>query len=292
LLEKFGGHELAAGLTVKEENIGAFRKMINEYASSALGTNDPEITLDIDCELCPSEINLNQASELELLEPCGTENPTPTFACFGLSVEEIIPLSQGKHSKLILECDGKRMTALMFGTSPDDIERYNFNKVDIAFRLNVNEYMGTRSEQILIRDIRLSADEKEKDLKSFSEYEAALRGENLSCDIIPIRADFISAYLHLKRTVASEGSRVGIKSLLQALNSISKDSREMGYTKLRLVLDILNESGVVAIIPEDLSQKGREIFHITIPKVENKVDLEKSCLYKQLMNPKKTNTTE
>ena len=292
LLEKFGGHELAAGLTIKEENIEEFRNKINEYALNALGGNEPEISIDIDCELYPSEIDLDQASELELLEPCGTGNPTPTFACLGLRVVEIIPLSQGKHSKLILEKDGKTMTALMFGTSPDELEGYYMNRVDVAFRLGVNEYMGNRSEQMLVRDIRLFGKEKEEDEKNYAEYEAVLRGDIVNDDIIPIRADFISAYLHLKRTVSSEGSRVGIKALLQALNSISKDSKEMSYTKLRLVLDILNESSVIALAPDDLSQRGRESFFITVPKVENKVDLEKSCLYKQLMNPKKWNMTE
>ena len=152
--------------------------------------------------------------------------------------------------------------------------------------------MGNRSEHMLVRDIRLFGKEKEADEKNYAEYEAVLRGDIVNDDIIPIRADFISAYLHLKRTVSPEGSRVGIKALLQALNSISKDSKEMSYTKLRLVLDILNESSVIALAPDDLSQRGRESFFITVPKVENKVDLEKSCLYKQLMNPKKWNMTE
>ncbi len=292
LLEKYGGHELAAGLTVKEENLDAFRRKINEYALSALGTSEPEISIDIDCELYPSEINLTQASELELLEPCGTGNPTPTFACFGLKVEEIIPLSQGKHSKIILEGNGKRMTALMFGTSPEELGHYHSNRVDIAFRLNINEYMGNRSEQILIRDIRLTADEKEEDVNNYAEYENALNGGKITSDTIPVRSDFVSAYLHLKRTVASGGSKVGIKSLLQALNSISQDGKSINYVKLRLVLDILSESGVITLKNEDSSQRGRESFFITVPKVETKVDLEKSCLYKQLTNPKKTNMTE
>ena len=292
LLEKYGGHELAAGLTVKEENLCAFRRKINEYAIEALGTSDPEVSIDIDCELYPSEITLIQASELELLEPCGTGNPTPTFACFGLIIEEIIPLSQGKHSKIILAGEGKRMTALMFGTSPDDLSYCHSNKVDIAFRLNINEYMGNRSEQILIRDIRLTAEEKEEDVRNFEEYESALKGEALDCDVLPIRADFVSTYLHLKRTVAPDGGKIGIKALLQALNSISQDGKNISYAKLRLVLDILNESGVISLTVDDASQQGRESFHITVPKVENKVDLEKSCLYKQLMNPNKTNIRE
>ena len=292
LLEKFGGHELAAGLTVKEENIPAFRKMINEYASIAFGSSEPEVSLDIDFELYPSEITLTQASELELLEPCGTENPTPTFASFGLKVEEIIPLSQGKHSKLLLQGDGKRMTALMFGTSPDELAHLHSNRVDIAYRLGINEYMGNRSEQILIRDIRLTADEKEEDERCCEEYEAALKGYTVSDNLIPIRADFVCTYLHLKRMVASGINKVGIKSLLQALNGLSQDGRSMNYVKLRLALDILNESGVIGLIPDGLTQRGRESFYITIPKVETKVDLEKSWLYKQLTNPKKTNTTE
>lgn len=293
LLEKYGGHELAAGLTVREENLEAFREKINEYAVTRLGADEPQVTLDIDCELYPSEISLPLAAELELLEPCGVDNPLPTFASFGLKITEIIPMGQGKHTKFILEGDGHRFTAVLFGTAPEQTGFIQGDSVDIAYRLGINEYMGNRSEQVLIRDIRLTSSEREAGERLYRQYLDCIGGEcPVKTEWIPVRADFVSVYLHLKRMLPSEGGRVGINGLLHALSGISQDGKPINYVKLRVVLDILNESGIITLTAADASAMGRESFDITVPKVETKVDLERSWLYSQLTSPKRRNLAE
>ena len=293
LLEKYGGHELAAGLTVREENLADFRDRINEYATTRLGTSEPQVSLDIDCELYPSEIGIALASELELLEPCGVDNPVPTFASFGLEIAEMIPMGQGKHTKFILSGEGKRFAAVMFGTAPESTGFVQGDCVDIAYRLGINEYMGNRSEQVLIRDVRLNRDGRDEGERLYGEYAACLEGEcPVRAEWIPVRADFISVYLHLKRTLPSEGGRVGVRELLHSLSGICQGEKPINYVKLRLILDILKESGIITLDPADVTARGRESFEITVPKVETKVDLERSWLYSQLTSPKRRSTTD
>ena len=293
LLEKYGGHELAAGLTVRAENIGTFRERINEYAISRLGTSSPEATVDIDCELYPSEISLSLAAELELLEPCGVDNPTPTFVTLGLEICDVIPMGQGKHTKLILSRDGKRFSAVLFGTSPEEIGYVQGDRVDIAYRLGINEYMGNKSEQVLIKELRLSREGVDEGERLYSDYMSCKdEGATVKAEWIPVRADFISVYLHLKRVLPQEGGRVGVKGLLQSLSSICQDGKPINYVKLRIILDILEEMGIITLALADGSVKGRESFDITVPKVETKVDLERSWLYIQLTSRKRRNTTD
>ena len=79
LLVKFGGHELAAGLSIERSKLPEFRRRINEYARAHLSDEDMATMVDVDCELCPAEITLRQAQELYLLEPYGIANPVRYF---------------------------------------------------------------------------------------------------------------------------------------------------------------------------------------------------------------------
>ncbi len=280
LLEKFGGHELAAGLTIKKENLEPFKNKLNEYARPLLASEASAPTMELDFELSPSEISLSQAEELELIEPCGVGNPLPSFYCPSLTVLEVTSMGQGRHTKYLLDGNGKRVSAVMFGSSPEELGFSPSDKVDIAFRLGINEFRGTRSEQILLRDIRRADEQKTEREKEYNEYLDILDGVKTVGSSLPIRADFVSTYLHLKRSVPEGGTDIFLRSLLHALNPIS--GGEMSYIKLRLVLDILNECGII-ILGKTEGESGSETIHVSVPQIETKVDLTKSCIYSKLM---------
>ena len=280
LLEKFGGHELAAGLSIKRENLEAFKEKLCDYARTALGKEKYAPTLELDFELSPSEMTLSQAEELDLIEPCGVGNPQPSFYCPSLTVLETTSMGQGRHTKYLLEGNGKRLTAVYFGSSPEELGFSPSDKVDIAFRLGVNEFRGAKSEQILLRDIRRAGEQSASREKECDEYLSIMDGVTPAGDNIPVRPDFVSTYLHLKRTTPESGSSLSLRSLLHSLSHIN--GGEMTYVKLRLVLDILNESGVITLGSTE-GEKGSESIFISVPHIETKVDLEKSCIYKKLM---------
>lgn len=155
LMQKFGGHELAAGLSIKPENIDTFRKEINEYAKTCLTEDDFMPILNIDSELPPQYINMNTAEKLTILEPYGMGNACPLFYVENLSVSQIKPLSDGKHIKLILTADEYSIEVVGFNMG-ELLEVLNINDiVDIAFNIDINIYRGARQLQILLKDIKI-----------------------------------------------------------------------------------------------------------------------------------------
>ncbi len=153
LLQKFGGHDLAAGLSIKPENIDKFRKEINDYAKKCLTEDDFTPILYIDSELPPQYINMNTAEKLAILEPYGMGNACPLFYVKGLTVSQIRPLSEGKHIKLILTTGEYTLDTVGFNMGEMlDILSAN-DTVDIAFCIDINIYRGARQLQILLKDI-------------------------------------------------------------------------------------------------------------------------------------------
>ena len=289
LLLKYGGHELAAGLSIEREKLPEFRKRINEYAAEHLAADDLVTDIDIDTELFPSEATLKQAEELSLLEPFGASNPVPVFLMRGLSVVSAVPIGDGKHTKLTLERDGIKFSAVRFGATVDETGFVAGDTADVVFNLSVNEFMGNRSVQLLVRDCRMSEDEENGKKADVSEYEAAMRGEEWACrGNIPGREDFVGIYLRLKRAFPGGKGIICLNTFLGELNATPSQSGPTGYVKLRLALAILDEGGVITLEYTDTSRPGAELAGVTLNNPEKKAELEKTCLYRQLTNPART----
>ncbi len=287
-LVKFGGHELAAGLTIRREMLPDFRRRINEYAREHLTKEAMTADLDIDFELLPQEATLRQAEELELLEPFGISNPVPLFVMRDLTVDTVTPIGAGRHSKLGLRKGKDSFAAVCFGASPAELGYAGGDPVDIAFNLNVNEFRGSSAAQLVIRDIRFTADAALRRKEQLETYEAVMRGE-IPCSELPEREEFVGVYLQLKRSFPEGRGVICINTLLSDL-ILSPSSSGLSYVKLRLALDILHDSGVISLECSESGEAGMERFGITIHNLEKKVCLEQSCLYKRLTKQAKMNT--
>ncbi len=283
LLLRYGGHEMAAGLTVTRELFPAFKKRINEVARQMLPGGEILSEIEADCELYPEEITLKQAGELSLLEPFGTANPVPVFEVRDLTLREIIPLgSEQRHSKLTLEKDGRRFSAVCFGSSPDRLGYLPGDRLDILCNLSVNEFLGSRSVQLQVRQSRLIGEERQRRRRLLSLYEETKEeGKPLPDGWFPAREDFATVFRYLKRLLPGEGREVCLNRILCGLGGEDGPS-ELDYVRLRLILDILSESGVISLTERDLSRVGMETFVISVNSIEKKVDLTETCLYKQL----------
>ncbi len=154
LLEKFGGHELAAGLTIKSDNIEAFRKKINEYAKGNTGDVNriPEISLDAQIKV--TYITLDTVHDINKLQPFGVNNPTPAFSVRNIKIHRISVMSEGKHLRMTLYKDGKYLDAVGFGMGEyyNSFEEGDF--VDVAFALDINDYKGFQNVQLILKDMR------------------------------------------------------------------------------------------------------------------------------------------
>ncbi|MDX2160448.1 MAG: single-stranded-DNA-specific exonuclease RecJ [bacterium] len=154
LLVRHGGHAQAAGFTVLNENIGALRERLTDIARETLEGQELRPTLEIDAELDPALINLNLTEELQLLEPTGHGNPTPVFMSRGLRVIEVRPVGkEDRHLKLKLARPNQApLDAIGFNLGERAAKLSNC--VDVAYQLEVNEWNGTRSAQLVLQDVR------------------------------------------------------------------------------------------------------------------------------------------
>ena len=150
----YGGHEMAAGLTVSRENIGALREALGKlYTGSAA----PERVLNVDFEVFkPELLSLGNVESLDRLEPYGAGNPTPVMCMRDVSVENVAGLSEGRHTKLWLSKGGAVFEALFFTHRPEELGVRTGDRADIAFTPQVNEFRGRRAVQLSLDDIRVT----------------------------------------------------------------------------------------------------------------------------------------
>lgn len=198
-LIQFGGHTGAAGFSLREENIDAFREAINAYAA-ALPEVFPEIR--IECRLAPRNLSVGVLDSLSLLEPFGAENPPPLFGLFGMKITGITPLSQNKHIRLSLTKDGVNLTALYFGVSPEAFPYKIGDEADLAVALERNEFRGNVSVGIHVRDIRPAGTQDEALFAGVSLFHRLKRNEALSPAqkraLTPDRQLFEKIYTYVK----------------------------------------------------------------------------------------------
>lgn len=155
LLEKFGGHELAAGLSIKTENIEKFRETINAHTAEKIDEKALIPTVSIDAVIKPSYITLETVDEINRLQPFGVENPSPNFAVRNIKIHKISTMSEKKHLRMTLLKEGKFLDAVGFGMG----EYYNHLKegdfIEVAFGLDINDYKGFKNVQLILKDIKL-----------------------------------------------------------------------------------------------------------------------------------------
>lgn len=155
-LVKFGGHELAAGLTVTQEKLEDFRKAINEYAKEILTDDDYISEITVDAELPIEYLNLNTVDKFSVMAPYGMGNTSPVFLCKNLTVTGIRTLSDGKHLRLNLTDGRYAISAIGFSMGELVSELKLYDTVDIVFNLDSNTYRGERKMQIILKDFRFS----------------------------------------------------------------------------------------------------------------------------------------
>lgn len=154
-IEKFGGHSMAVGISVKKENFDNFKKEFQEYAQNH-GIRDIIPVIKIDEETSLKEIDLQTVKELSLLEPYGEANKVPLFMIKNLKIQAIRTLSEGKHLKLRLSQDSYMIDAIGFGIG-EWIEKYLIgDKVDVVGSLEINSFNGMEQVQLVIKDMRKS----------------------------------------------------------------------------------------------------------------------------------------
>ena len=276
LLVRFGGHELAAGLSVTRERVDAFRERINGYAAERLGEEMLMQTLDADCEVEIRDLTMKVAEELEGLEPFGVANPTPTFLLRGVHVVRTVAMGGGKHTKLTVEKDGVTMTAVWFGMAPANLPFDETAPVDLLFHLNVNEFQNMTSLQLLLQDARVSPAYEARYEQERDRYEQIRQGGEISPeeDVIPTREDMVTVFTTLRREHRAGCTAFSMRRLYGMFCAVDEN---MNYTKLRMILRIMQELQLCEI-DEPAEEQYIFDFHF---KTE-KTSIEKSSILRRL----------
>ncbi len=155
LLERFGGHEMAAGLSVKAGNIDPLRQKLNEFAAKTLKDDDRRQRVKIDAVVALDDLDADFFEQLARLEPCGPENPTPVFAVEGVQSRGA-PRVVGKNHLRFNVTDGDTTAqAIWWGRGDFELPK---GKFDVAFTPELNEFRGVESVQLKVRDVHSPAD--------------------------------------------------------------------------------------------------------------------------------------
>lgn len=154
LLLRFGGHRSAAGVTIARERVAEFAVRFNDVARAVLTPADlvPELRADLAVDLC--EVNEDLEALLRHVEPCGVGNPAPVLVARGVQVVAP-PKMVGKDGiRVLLEQHGTRLTALAWGMAHRAAELTPGSVVDVAFRLERDEWNGESRLQARLADFR------------------------------------------------------------------------------------------------------------------------------------------
>ncbi|MEM8954363.1 MAG: single-stranded-DNA-specific exonuclease RecJ, partial [Verrucomicrobiota bacterium] len=151
LLIKGGGHEMAAGLTIKEQNIDPFRERFTQYITDTASEETLQSKTLVDVEANFEDLDLSLLESYEQLHPFGTDNPQPVLLCRGVQLLEEPRVLKEKHLKFNLSQNGTRREVLYFGGADEELPRPPW---DIAVTIDRNEFRGRTSLSIFLQSLR------------------------------------------------------------------------------------------------------------------------------------------
>jgi single-stranded-DNA-specific exonuclease len=157
LLEKFGGHSHAAGLSIRRGQIPEFRRRLNEHAASCLTEQDLVPTLNIDAEVQPRELSFQLSQELGALEPFGAGNPRPVFVTRGFRVMSEPQIIKEQHLKLRVAGENNRPLEAIWWRGVEESEHVPQanQRIDLAYELELNYWNGEVKLQLNVRDMQI-----------------------------------------------------------------------------------------------------------------------------------------
>ena len=260
---------MAVGLSLESKNILLFRKRINQFANSF--SNMPFDKLNIECKLNPAFLSVDLVQSLSCLQPFGAGNPTPIFGLYQMTIDNIIPLSNNKHLKLVLSKKGTTINALYFFTSTDEFPYRKGDLIDLAVTLDTNEYNGNVSVSVIIKAVKADSDDALGILQSERIFEDFCLENPLSkqqlLSILPTRNDFALLYRFLQR---NGGYGFSFDTLVHKLDN------KLSFGKIKVIIKAMSELNLIDV------NESMKSSSIKLNKVFSKVSLDSAPIIKKL----------
>ena len=257
-LDGFGGHTLAAGLTIQRENIDAFRTALGEYYRAHPADGVPTLEIDL-CVDSPELLRMSCVEDLSQIEPCGAGNPRPQLCMLGARITDLVPIGCGRHLRLQLEKFGQSFECVFFNHTAEGLGIRVGDCVDAAFYPQINEFRGRRSVQLLLNNLR------PHDCSTVNEILSGNIGSELA-DFLPTRDNFAMLW----RAMTARGGRI-TGTVSRFFDNLCPFLRE---ETLAICLKVLEELGLTS-----LSLEGDVL---TVTCGNGKVDLESSAVLQKL----------
>ena len=282
LLDGFGGHELAAGFTIKEENVPAFRTRMNRYVRTSMDGELPISSLEVDAAICcPGEVTLEEVDALGMLEPYGAGNPRPVFALLGATVDAVQPVGQGKHLKLRLSKGTCRFDGIFFSVTAEQLGVAAGSRVDAAFYLQSNTFRGNTTLQLQLIDLRPSLVASRHEAEALSLCRRCREGGPLTAqEMVRLRTSRqqFSAYWTVLERQLRRGKVEGDE--LPLLRQLAADAGGTeSFLRAALSLEVFSERGLLNVELEEHRLSMR-----LVPR-QGKVDLFACPYLARLQNP-------
>jgi len=256
-LVKFGGHELAAGVTVLNENVDIFRKSINDYADN-LEKIIPEIKIDF-C-INPKVMSLDMVSAIKDLEPFGNSNPAPLFGILNSKIEHIASLSDGRHIKITLSKGDVFFKGLLFNVSLNTFPFKVGDIVDIAVSLDTNLYKGETYLSVIIKAIRPSGIDQDKLFNDIYAVEDYLQSGNVTDTLQSLNRESIGSIYKF----INKGETTIDKIIYEFVNSIGYAVTYLSV-KVLLELNLISEnSGIITVTNKNKTELINSNTYCTI----------------------------
>ena len=279
LLESYGGHELAAGFTIRRDRIDEFRTAITALAKKFVASGEAKSALEVDCAVEPELLTLDNVAALRELEPCGNGCPRPVLCMEHMYVDQLSEVGSGKHLRLRLRSDsGAVCAAIFFSTTARQAAVAQGDCIDVAFTPQINEYRGLRSVQLNLVDLRMCRQERERDAAQEAVYDRLNANGCISrqeaAELLPERSEFALVWRYL---IANCSGGELIENAACLCRKISHATgKACSLMRTRICLDTFHELGLIEL------RRHPKYLHIRITSDGHKVDLNKSRVVRYL----------
>lgn len=280
LLLGFGGHELAAGFTIEEDKIPAFRRRMNQCVLRFMGGRPAASALDVDVVLRrPELVTLWEVEQLRRLEPYGNGNERPLFSLLGVTLDRIQGVGQNRHLKLRFSKGTAQMEGIFFSVTPQQCPCQAGERVDVAFYLQVNEFRGSRTVQLQVVDLRPSLQSSAREEESLALLRRLEEGVGLTSRealrILPSRQQCVAAWRMLQQDVPYEETERQYLPFLRGLSTAIPGTDP--FLRACFCVELFCERGL-------LSREIRDgEIRLRLCAVDGKVDLEQSPYWTALL---------
>lgn len=278
LLEKYGGHELAVGLTIHRDRLMDLRQALEAYAASE-ETEDIIPCVNVDCQVSPAELTLDEIRGLSVLEPFGMGNPQPTFLMTDVRVEEITPISHDRHIKLHLQKDGHTFFGFVFGMGAKSCLFVRGDLLDLVFAAEINSYRGTENIQLVVKDVRWAQSEEEADETAYATYCIWKEGNNLTSAqarlLSPSREELVAVFRHIKANAEEDMLYGNVRTLYRRVRYESRTQLNLGC--FLVCLDVFSEFSIFEYTLTDAE------IAIRLCRYTGKADINGSRIIRELL---------